>query len=118
AEGDRLGRLEVREARHDDIGVALRLRRQYLLKAVQYAIKCVEAVAHVQPEVEGDLVIPGAGRVEPARRGTDQLREPALDVHMDVLERLREGEFAALDLGPDLLETLYNLACIGLRDNA
>jgi hypothetical protein len=36
--------------------------------------------------------------VQPARRRTDQFRQPVLDIHMDVFERALEREFARFDL--------------------
>ena len=56
------------------------------------------AVAHPKPEIGRDLIVARARGVQPPGRRPDQLGEPALDVHMDVLERALEGEFAGFDL--------------------
>src|SRR2546425_37863 len=51
-----------------------------------------------ESEVGRHLVVARARGVQPPGRGPDQLGEPALNVHMDVLERPLEAELAALDL--------------------
>ena len=48
----------------------------------------------------------------------DALLEPALDVHVHVLERALEPHGAALDLGQHLIEAFEDLARIGLADDA
>ena len=54
----------------------------------------VDGVAHPQPEIGRDLIVARARGVQPPRRRPDQVGEPALDIHMDVLERALEDEFA------------------------
>ena len=63
-------------------------------------------VAEVEALVEGDLIVPGAARVELASHRAHQLDEPALDVRVDVLELAPEREAPALDLGADGAEAL------------
>ena len=55
-------------------------------------------VAHPEPEVGRHLVVARARGMQPAGRRPDQLGEPALHVHVDVLERAIEAELAALHL--------------------
>ena len=108
-EGHGLRRLQVREARHDEIVARLGLARERQLQAGERGIGLVDPVAHVEPEVGRHLVVARAGGVQAAGRLADQLLEAALDVHVHVLERAREHELAGLDLlqhpveaGPDL----------------
>ena len=58
----------------------------------------VDRVAHPEPEIGRDLVVARARGVQPPGGRPDQLGEPALDIHVDVLERALEGELAGLDL--------------------
>ena len=83
-----------------------------------WPIERVDRVAHPEAEVDRDLVVARAGGVQPAGGGADDLGEPALDVHMDVLERAREGEGARLDFALDLRETLGDGLGVGGLDDA
>ena len=56
--------------------------------------------------------------MQPAGRLADQLLEPALDVHVHVLERARERERAGLDLGQHPVEAGADLAGVVLGDDA
>ena len=58
----------------------------------------VDGRADPQAEIGRDLVVARACGVQPSGRRPDQLGEAALHVHVDVLERTLELEFAALDL--------------------
>ena len=98
AEGDRLRRLQVREARHDGGGIFLGAVDQGRLQVGQHRLQPVDGVAHPQPDVERHLVVARARGVQPAAGRADQLGQPRLDVEMDVLELGRELEAAALDL--------------------
>ena len=98
AERHRLRRLQMGKTRHDGVGVLKRLLGERTLIGGKRAVDRIDGVAHPQPEIGCDLVVARARGVQPPRRRPDQLREPALDIHMDVLERALEGEFAAPDL--------------------
>ena len=98
AEGDRLRRLQMREARHHRAGMRQRLLGERLLQAGERGIDGVDGVAHPQPEIGRHLVVARARRVQAAGRGADQVLEPALDVHVDVFQRALERERAGLDL--------------------
>ena len=92
AEGDRLGRLEMGEARHHHAGAVERAGGERLLQLRDLDDQRVDRVAHPEAEIDRDLVVARARGVQPAGRRADDLGEPALDVHMDVFERAREGE--------------------------
>ena len=101
AEGDRLRALKVGEARHGEAGMGEGLVGEGGLQRGQRRVDAVQPVADEELEVERDLVIARAGRVQAAGGIADQLLQPRLDVEMDVLERAREGEAALLDLSQD-----------------
>ena len=97
-ERHRLRALQMREAWHHGRSVLQRLLRQRLLVVAEQAVDVVDPVTHPQPEVGRDLVIARARGVQPAGRRADQHGQPALDVHMNVLERALELELAGADL--------------------
>ena len=103
AEGDGLGRLQVREARHDRAGMRLGLARHRQHQRADLRADVVERVAHPHLEVERDLVVARARRVQPPRRRADQLGEAGFDVHVNVFERAREREGPGLDFAGDLV---------------
>ena len=104
AEGDRLRRLQMGEARHDGRGMRRRLlRRARSCKRASSAVERVDRVAHI---AGGSRSPPGRCASAPCAAGRPagpiSSVEPRLDIQMDVLERAREGEVAGLDLGRDL----------------
>jgi hypothetical protein len=89
-EGHRLGHLQVGEARHHGRGMVARLFGQGQLQPGRLAVQPVEAVADVEAEIGGDLVVARARGVQPAGRLADQLLEPAFHRHVDVFQRSRK----------------------------
>ncbi len=57
AEGDRLRRLQMREARHDGTRVLKRLFRKRLLKPGEQTIEMVNRVPDIQTKVRGHLIV-------------------------------------------------------------
>ena len=99
AEGDRLRALQMREARHHGVGMRLGLRRPAPTAARGAGASMrVDRVAHPEAEVGRHLVVARARGMQPAGRLADQLLQPRLDIHVDVLERAREREVAGGDL--------------------
>jgi hypothetical protein len=98
AEGHRLRRLQMREARHHGRRVIERLHGERPLIIRERSVDAVDRIADPQPEVGGDLIVARARGMQPSGSRPDQFVEPALDVHMDVLERALELEFARFDL--------------------
>ena len=88
----------MREARHYRCRVLQRLLRQRPLIGRKRGIDFADGVAHPEPEVGRDLIVARACGVQAPRGRPDEFREPALDIHVDVLERPLEGELAGLDL--------------------
>jgi len=97
AEGHRLRGLHMREARHHRCGVLECFLGERDLVGGERGIERVDGVAHPQPEVGRNLVVARARRVQPSRRRADHVGEPALDIHMNVLERTLERELSVLD---------------------
>ena len=98
AERHRLRALQVREAGHHGRGMHQRLLRQRLLIVAEQAMDVVDAVAHPEPEVGRDLIVARARGVQPPGRRANQLGEPALDIHVNVLKLALELELAGADL--------------------
>ena len=98
AEGDRLRRLQMGEARHHGAGMLQRFFGKRALVGRQRGVDPVDGVAHPEPEIGGDLIVARARGVQPPGGRPDQVAEPPLDIHMNVLERALEIELAGLDL--------------------
>ena len=90
AEGDRLRRLQMGEARHDHCRALERAGGQRALQRGDLQEDRVDRVAHPEAKVDGDLIVARARGVQPPRRRADDLAKPAFDVHMDVFERALE----------------------------
>ena len=116
-ERDRLRRLQVREARHHRRGVSLGLLRQNELQLRQGLDDPIRRIADEQAKIRRHLVVARPRRMQPARRRTDDLLEPALDVHVHVFECPRELERPRLDLGEHLIEPANDLSRVGLGDD-
>ena len=101
AEGDRLRRLQVGKARHHGGGMVFGLPDEYGLQLGEAPVEPVEGVAHPKPQIGGHLVVARARRMQAPRRVADQLGEPRLDVHVDVLEGAIECKRPALNLLED-----------------
>ena len=97
-ESHRLRGLQMGEARHHRRGIRQRLLGQRPLVAGQRRVERVDRVPDPQAEIGRHLVVARARGVQAAGRRPDQLGQPALHVHMDVLERPLEAERAGLDL--------------------
>ena len=117
AEGDRLRRLQMGEARHDNCRAVERAGRQRPLQLSDLGEDRVDRVAHPEAEIDRHLVVARACGVQPPGRRADDLGEPAFDVHMDIFQRARERERPRLDFAFDLGETLGDrLGVVGFDD--
>ena len=117
-ERHRLRRLQMGEARHHGIRVLLGALEQGRLQVPQQTVGAIERVAHPKAQVGRDLVVARARGVQLAAGIADQLGEPRLDVHMDVLERGAERELARLDLALDALEAGDDRVALGGAQDA
>jgi len=103
AEGHRLGVLQMGEAGQDGFGLLLGAGHQRKLQRPDLAYQRVDIVAHIELEVSGHLVVARARRVQAPGGIANLFAQPAFDIHMDVFERPRECEIAALDFGLNLV---------------
>ena len=118
AEGDGLGHLQMGEARHDGRCMFFGLHRQCQLQVAQLAVEMVADIADIEAEIGRHLVVARTRGVETPGCGADQVLEPLLDIHMDVFQRARKSEGAAVDFGLNLLEAALYVSRVGLRDDA
>ena len=58
----------------------------------------VNFIAQVQPDVEGDLIVPATRGMQFAADRSRDLNEPLLDVHVDVFQTFLDLEFSLLEL--------------------
>lgn len=101
AEGDGLRGLQVREAGHDGSGIGFRSFKQGFAKAHQFCVETIDCPAQPEADIGGDLVVSGAAGVQLLAGIPNKLREPRLDVHVDVFARDRPGKFVAFDFARD-----------------
>jgi hypothetical protein len=113
---DRLSALHVRVAGHGRGRVLLRAVEQRALELGEPLVDVAQDVAQVESLVEGDLVVARPPRVQLAAHRARQLGEPALHVHVDVLELLAEGEAALGQLGLDAVEPGQQRLELRVRD--
>jgi hypothetical protein len=98
AERDGLGRLQMREAGHDGLGVFLGAVEQRADQGRQRRAYPLCLPLHPEPEIDGHLVVTRTRCVQPAGRRSDQFGKPRFNVHMDVLELSRELERTLVEL--------------------
>ena len=96
-EGHGLRGLQMGEARHHGAGMLQRPRHQRLLEGGERGIRLIDRVADIQPEIGRHLVVARTRSVQPSRGGPDQFAQPALDIHVNVLERALEIERSLAD---------------------
>ncbi len=87
---------------HHRIRMRERLLGQRELQVEEPAVERVDRIAHPETKIERHLVVARTRRVQPPRRLADDLGQPGFDVHVDVFERLLEGERSRLDFARDL----------------
>ena len=106
AEAHRLRHLKVGVAREDGVDVALGEVDEDAAHLAQQGDQALGPGAHGEPEVGGHLVVATASGVELAADRTDPLRQPLLEVHVDVLERDGPLDAAPLDVGDQVPQPL------------
>ena len=117
-EEDRLRTLQVRIARHDHVGIALRRLDKRTLQIGNAAEHGERLAAHIEVRVERDLIVAATRRVQPAARLADRVGQTLLDVHVDVFERDRKVEVAALDVLQNVAQPRDDGIFIRFRDDA
>ncbi len=116
-EVDRLGALEMGVARHRPVQVRLRDLHDRLHQVQQCAPVALGVGSHEHGHVRGHLVVARAGGVQLPPHRADDLREPALDRHVDVLVVGLDDEAALLELAPDGLEAALELRQLLVLDD-
>ena len=116
-EGDGLGSLEVGVPRHDGVQVAFRLADEGLFQVQEHPHNDGDLLLHEEAEVQGHLVVPAAGGVQPLAGGADALGEQDLHVHVDVLAVLGEFHLSLLDFLEKNLQGLHDLFRLFLGDD-
>ena len=96
-ERHRLRGLQMGEAGHHRAGMFQRPLHQRVLERGQRRIGLVDGVADIEPEIGRHLIVARARGMQPPGGGPDQLAEPALDIHVNVLERALEIERSLAD---------------------
>ena len=118
-EEHRLGVLQVRVARQDDVEVRLGLGDERLAQGHIGGHELASAALGIQARVRGHLVVARAARVQPRPGIPHAAGQLRLDGHVDVLAFHHvEDKRAGLDVGQDALEPFRNGLGIGSRDDA
>ena len=117
-EGDGLGDLHVRKARHQGVGFLGGLSHEHLLQVAEHADDFVDLGAQVKADVGGNLVVAAAAGVQALARVADELREACFDVEVNVLEFELPKEFFGFDLVGDLGHAAADVGEVLLGDDA
>src|SRR5690606_20271454 len=109
AESDRLGHLQVGEARQDGGGVFQGQRGQPVAQLLQQIDGQVDLVAQPQADIGGDLVVARTARVQALARVADQFDQALFDVEVDIFQVQRPSEAARADFFKDLLHAALDV---------
>ncbi len=118
AEGDGLRGLEMGETRHDCCRVFFRALQKRFDQVFEGGCGFFQFLLHPETEIDGHLVIARTGGVEAPGGRADQFRQPRLDVHVNVFELAREGEFALFYFLADGFQAIFNLFVVFCRNDA
>ena len=116
AERDRLGDLQVGEARHDGVGVLERNGGERVAQLVQQFDFEVDLVPHPEADVGGDLIVARAAGVQALAGIADQFGQAALDVQVHVFEIKQPFEAAGLDFSQNTCHAATNGFKVGIAD--
>ena len=118
AEDDGLRRLQVRQPRHDGMGLPLRQVRQERHVLPQERADGFHLVPQKQAQVRGDLVVARPARVDFLARRADALNQRGLDVQMHIFQLLAPLKPPGLDLLQDALQARHDLVALRRRQRA
>ena len=118
AERHRLRGLQVRETRHDRVGVRRREIEQSRQQLRHQAAQRVDLVAQVQPDVGRDLVVARTAGVQTFADVSNDPDEAGFDVHVDVFARDRPLEFARVDFRVNPPQAIDDHAAFVARQHA
>jgi hypothetical protein len=108
----------MRIARHQNILVDLGQSQQRRLQGAQALADFRRLRLHIKPQIERDLIVPAARRVQLRPRRADAFGQRGLDIHVDVFERTFPAEIARLDFSFDHREGRLDLFVLFSRQNA
>ena len=94
----------MRVGRQDHPGIGLAAGHERPLQVEQQPVDRVDAVADVEFQVGGDLVVAAAAGVQLATDVTEPLDQCTLDVHVHVFQLGTEREVTGGDFGKDRVE--------------
>ena len=118
-EQHRLGVLQVRVARQDDVEVRLGLGDERLAQGHIGGHELAGAALGVQARIGGHLVVARAARVQPRPGIPHAAGQLRLDGHVDVLAFHHvEDKRAGLDVGQNALKARHNGLGVSLGDDA
>jgi hypothetical protein len=118
AEGHRLRDLQVREAGHDERGVAPGLLEQGALEPGDELADLIDLGPQPEAHVRSHLVVAGARGMQPLPGVADERRQPALDVEMHIFGVERPLEGSGLDLAPHAREPALDRGEVAPRQDA
>ena len=118
AERDGLSPLKVGVAGHNSAHMGPRLFHQHPLQPQHKGNDMGDFLLHIQPEIGGHLVVPGAGGVQPLARLADALGKQGLDVHVDVLVIQGELHLVRLHIRQNGGQALHNSIRLGRLNNS
>ena len=104
AERHRLGDLQMREARHDAVGMFFGTCHQRRLECAQARIDFIGRIAYPKAEVGGDLVIARPRGVQACRRLPHQCTQPRFGDHMNIFKREVFGHAIGCIFGVNAIE--------------
>ena len=117
-EGDGLRPLQVGVPRHDGGPALPGPAAQHGLQLQNLTNDGADLPPHIQPEVQGHLVVPGPGGVKPLPGVADPGGEQGLHIHVDVLVVRGKFNLPRLHVGQDALQPLRNGPHVLLGDDA
>ena len=98
AEGHRLRRLQMGEARHHGIGIFFGAVEEGGDEGGQHPFRLLQFFLDPQAEIERHLVVARAGGVQATSRCADEGRKARFDIHVNIFEFARKFEGAGFDL--------------------
>ena len=97
AERDRLRRLQVGKSGHDRVGVFFRPVQKRADQGGKSVFRLFQLITDPEAKIKRHLVVARTRRVQAPCGRSDQIRQPRLDIHVDVFQPAREFEGSGLD---------------------
>ena len=117
-EGDRLRALQMRVAGHDRVGVFLRLVAEDGNQLLELADEARAFPAQRQADIERDLIVAAARRVQALARVADAGGQLALDEGVNILRVRVDMQRAAFNIRSNFFKLRADFVALALRDDA